>query len=148
MGELSDIGPARPEDEPALVAIANAAFGRADDLTALREHTRTQVIVARLDGVAVGYAVVQTVLEEAELHAIAVEASRRRAGLGRALLAAAREAAERAGASRMFLEVARGNTSAVALYRAAGFVVDGERAGYYADGDDALLMSAALRRPG
>ena len=95
-----------------------------------------------------GYAVVQTVLDEAELHALAVDPRRRRAGLGRALLVAARAAAGEAGARKMFLEVARGNAAAVALYRAAGFDVDGERTGYYPDGDDALLMSASLSPPG
>ena len=39
-----------------------------------------------------------------------------------------------------WLEVRAGNAAAIALYRKQGFVADTVRAGYYRDGEDALLM--------
>ena len=47
------------------------------------------------------------------------------------------------GISRLFLDVAESNTSARALYDAAGFAQTGRRRAYYADGDDAILMTRA-----
>jgi ribosomal-protein-alanine N-acetyltransferase len=78
-----------------------------------------------------------------DIAAIAVEPARRRGGVGRALLAAA---LARLPGVAVTLEVAADNAPALALYRAAGFVAAGRRAGYYrrAEGAvDALLM----RRP-
>ena len=43
------------------------------------------------------------------------------------------------------LEVRASNAPAQALYRRAGFVVDGRRPRYYPDGEDAVLMSRAFR---
>ena len=51
------------------------------------------------------------------------------------------------GATRAFLEVRATNSAAIALYREAGFRETGRRTRYYADGDDALLMSARLGPP-
>jgi len=46
----------------------------------------------------------------------------------------------------VLLEVRAGNAGAIALYRAAGFEVTGERRAYYANGEDALLMAIELRK--
>jgi ribosomal-protein-alanine N-acetyltransferase len=42
------------------------------------------------------------------------------------------------------LEVRKSNEPARRLYEAAGFSVSGERAAYYADGEDAVLMHLDL----
>jgi ribosomal-protein-alanine N-acetyltransferase len=73
-----------------------------------------------------------------------VTGAARRRGLGRALLDAAIVEARARGARTMFLEVAAGNAAGRALYAGAGFVESGRRVRYYADGDDALLLSRPL----
>ena len=47
-------------------------------------------------------------------------------------------------ASTAMLEVRASNMAAVALYEQLGFQHVGRRKGYYADGEDALLMNRAL----
>jgi ribosomal protein S18 acetylase RimI-like enzyme len=78
---------------------------------------------------------------EAHLLRIAVDPSVRNAGVGRDLLGAVLARAVAASAEHMTLEVASENVAAIALYRAAGFVEIGRRAGYYrAPPDDAIIM--------
>ncbi len=78
--------------------------------------------------------------DEGEILTLGVLPSARRQGLGRALLQRAIAEAE---SSVWFLEVSAANTAALCLYRAAGFAECGRRRGYYATGQDALL----LKRP-
>jgi ribosomal protein S18 acetylase RimI-like enzyme len=90
----------------------------------------SRVLVAERDGQMVGYAKFGPVaIAEAnagpgdrELHRLYVERSLHRNGIGAALLAAALEHPELAGASRVFLNVWEDNAPAVALYRRFGFV--------------------------
>jgi ribosomal-protein-alanine N-acetyltransferase len=91
-----------------------------------------------------GMILVRVAADEAEILTLGVAPKARRAGLGRALLDAACEAARAAGAARLFLEVAATNQAARALYDAAGFAQIGRRRRYYADGTDALMMSRPL----
>ncbi len=97
----------------------------------------------------VGFVLVRIVADEAEILTIAVRPVYRRRGFGRMLMDEALRRLHRAGASACFLEVDRGNAPAVALYRALGFQVVGERRNYYqsdspADGT-ALVMRVQLR---
>lgn len=86
--------------------------------------------------------------EEAEILTLAVAPSARGKGLGRALLDQAVEAAGRAGAISMFLEVADDNAAAIALYRSGGFEEKGRRRAYYrrtgGEMRDALIFARAL----
>ncbi len=92
-----------------------------------------------------GFACAPIVVDACELRRIAVRPSARGRGLGRDLLAAVIAHARAAGCERVELEVAAGNLAALALYRAAGFVEVGRRAGYYkAPPDDAALLTLAL----
>lgn len=94
-----------------------------------------------------GFALVQVAADEAELLAIGVAATRRREGIGRALLAAACAHAKAAGAAALFLDVRADNNAAHALYERAGFAVVGRRPGYYRDAHgvhDAVMMRKAL----
>jgi [ribosomal protein S18]-alanine N-acetyltransferase len=77
---------------------------------------------------------------ELEILAIATHPDRRRGGVGAALLHHALAAGRAAGCPRALLEVRRGNAPAIALYQRAGFRTVHVRAGYYADGEDALVM--------
>jgi ribosomal-protein-alanine N-acetyltransferase len=67
----------------------------------------------------------------------------RRRGVARSLLRHALGRAGRSGVRRAFLEVRSHNEAAIALYRSLGFVQIGIRRGYYADGEDALVMELA-----
>jgi [ribosomal protein S18]-alanine N-acetyltransferase len=79
---------------------------------------------------------------EAEVHTIGVDPAHQGRGIGRALLEGLLGAADGIGAVT-YLEVRTDNASALALYRATGFVVVGTRRRYYASGADAYTM----RRP-
>jgi ribosomal protein S18 acetylase RimI-like enzyme len=83
-----------------------------------------------------------------EIENIAVLAGCRRTGVASRLLqilslwcraCAAKHPAE------VWLEVRSGNAAALAFYQRVGFYVTGQRAAYYSDGEDALLLSARLR---
>ena len=95
-------------------------------------------------GLGAGLVLARAVAGEAEILTLAVVPGARRRGLGAALLAAALQGAVLRGAVVVFLEVAAGNATALALYRAAGFAGVGRRVRYYADGDDALVLRRDL----
>jgi ribosomal protein S18 acetylase RimI-like enzyme len=76
--------------------------------------------------------------EDCELEDLFVSAQARRAGLGRALLAAAIDRARARGARRIALDTAERNEAAVALYRSFGF---GDEA---YEGGRAMLLRLAL----
>ncbi len=80
-----------------------------------------------------------------ELHILnlATAPAFRRQGVARSLLLHALRGATRSGLERAFLEVRSYNEAAIALYRSLGFVPMGIRRGYYADGEDALIMELA-----
>jgi ribosomal-protein-alanine N-acetyltransferase len=104
----------------------------------------------RVDGAAAeGFILLQTVADEAEVLTFCVAEAARGCGLGRALLFSACEMARARDASQMFLEVGEGNVAALALYRRAGFVEVGRRAGYYNQGPsaaDAIVMRLDLNQ--
>ncbi len=102
------------------------------------------LLVAATTGEPVGHALARTVADEVEVLTIAVASNARRRGIGQALLAETLRVTGAQGAQQAFLEVRMTNTPARGLYRAAGFVETGRRARYYADGEDAILMSRAL----
>lgn len=84
-------------------------------------------------------------LDEMEILNVGVRPDRRRRGLGRRLLGLVLQVCYRLGVRRSFLEVRRSNAAAQNLYAQFGFVVVGERKGYYPDnGEDALLMRSDL----
>jgi ribosomal-protein-alanine N-acetyltransferase len=96
------------------------------------------------DGAPLGFVVYTALAGECEILEIAVTVPARRRGIGRRLLEAALGDAAGAGAARAFLEVRASGAAAIALYRAAGFRIDGRRKSYYRNGEDALLMSLDL----
>ena len=84
------------------------------------------------------------IIDEVHIHNLCTLPRCRRCGQGRLLLMHALGAARSRSAVKAFLEVASSNLAAVSLYSSAGFRVDFERKNYYASGEDALVMSAAL----
>lgn len=88
-------------------------------------------VFAEVEGREEGFVLWRTAADEAELLTIAVQADRRRRGLGRALLAAVVEQARSGGAQSLFLEVGADNAPARSLYAQVGFVEVGRRRDYY-----------------
>ena len=93
-----------------------------------------------------GFALSRIAADEAEILTIAVHASFRNRGIGRALLAdnLARLAALHVRA--LFLEVERANQPAIALYARMGFREVGRRSGYYRKPDGASEAALVLRK--
>jgi ribosomal-protein-alanine N-acetyltransferase len=85
-----------------------------------------------------GILLLRVAADEAEILTIGV--TKRRLGIGRALLDAGLTKARALGAASMFLEVAADNAAGIKFYAQAGFVEVGRRKAYYADGQDALVL--------
>lgn len=117
---------------------------RAVKSTVGQSHT---FCAAVMDGDRVaGYYLCYYVLDECEIARIAVRESFRRRGVGQRLLEHMESMCREKGITRILLDVRKSNLTAEAFYRKNGFVVDGERKGYYAGTcpEDAVLMSKVL----
>jgi ribosomal-protein-alanine N-acetyltransferase len=104
-------------------------------------------LLASADDVAAGFVLWRVAADEAEILTICTAPEFRRAGIGRALLNAMRDAMSVAEVAQIILEVAVDNAPATALYRAFGFAEAGLRRGYYARTDgaiDARVMTLTL----
>lgn len=86
--------------------------------------------------------------QAARLYSLAAAPAARGSGLGAALLQACEAEALRRGCSRLRLEVRPDNSFAMALYEKHGFRIIGRKAGYYADGTEALHMEKLLLAAG
>jgi tRNA threonylcarbamoyladenosine biosynthesis protein TsaB len=108
-------------------------------------------LLAEMGGAACGFIIIRVAADEAEILSIGVPTPGRRLGIGRRLLVAASAKALTMGAVTLFLEVARENEAARALYAAAGFAAAGLRRGYYrepgVEAVDALVLRANLPLP-
>ena len=96
------------------------------------------------DGATVGYAGGLIVGGDVQVLKVAVDPDHRRAGIARQLLARVLEDARNLGAATASLEVRASNAPAIAFYEAHGFCSLGQRPHYYSDGEDALILSAAV----
>ncbi|MEB3350607.1 MAG: GNAT family N-acetyltransferase [Cyanobacteriota bacterium] len=88
------------------------------------------------------------VVDELHLVLVATDPAWRRQGLARLLLEALMAQAVAAGARHATLEVAAGNSAALALYTQLGFREAGRRRGYYRNGEDALIQWCRLQPQG
>lgn len=106
-----------------------------------------RLILARVGESVVGFSLIRTVSDEAELLLLAVTPKFRRRGIGRKLLGDFFDHARNSGAGRVHLEVRDGNP-AIAMYRSAGFSTAGRRSKYYrgrSGGEfDALTLTMEL----
>ncbi|MEO1282066.1 MAG: ribosomal protein S18-alanine N-acetyltransferase, partial [Pseudomonadota bacterium] len=95
-----------------------------------------------------GFAFARIAADEAEVLAIGVSESHQSLGIGKALLLELVRRVKERGATRLFLEVADDNASALRLYRNVGFKIVGTRPRYYARDDgqgvDAQIMARTL----
>jgi ribosomal-protein-alanine N-acetyltransferase len=145
--QIRDAGPA---DVAPVTSLEVALFGSeawtseamAAEFAAVGE-SRT-VVVATIEDEVVGYAILLTAGDVADVQRIGVAAGWQRRGLGERLLEALVQRAAAAGHARMMLEVAAPNAAALGLYRDAGFVEVARRPRYYRDGADAIVMKRDL----
>jgi ribosomal protein S18 acetylase RimI-like enzyme len=129
---------AEPADLPALLGLLQLLFSIEQDFVfnaAKQEHglrlllaeSRAAVIVAELDGQAVGMCTGQLLLSTAQgglsalVEDLVVVPAQQGRGIGRQLLAAISEWADRQGASRVQLLADRNNAPALAFYQKTGF---------------------------
>jgi len=135
---------AMPTEVDAITVIEHGCFGTdawSEDLVAAAIEAEHGTVL--IDG-ADAYGAIAVAGDVADLERIAVMPSRRRQGVARRLLDALCSAARSEGATRMLLEVAANNESAIALYTSCGFTTISRRAGYYRGGVDALVMQLEL----
>ena len=137
--------PMTEEHIPQIAALERACFSHPWSEDALRDelwNDSAVVIVAEgEDGTVLGYAGLQTVLDEGYINNVAVDPRFRRQGVAGQLI----EAFLRFGAAKLAfltLEVRASNAPAIALYEKYGFTQAGRRRDYYDDPrEDALLMT-------
>lgn len=102
-------------------------------------------VVAVLDGEAVAYAGMTSVLDEGQITNVATLPSYRRRGFSRAVLEELIARAGEKGISSIFLEARVSNTPALSLYRSLGFCEIGTRRRFYsAPVEDAVLMELKI----
>jgi ribosomal-protein-alanine N-acetyltransferase len=135
-------------DAEAMAAIHGACFAKnwtAGELAQLVTAPGCLSLLASLSPERTqGLLIVRSAGDEAEILTLAVDPSRRRQGLARALLTAAIDALRKTGAKRLFLEVDEANEAARGLYQSLGAVAVGRRPRYYEHGADADIFSLAL----
>ncbi len=131
-----------------LAAIHATAFTKtwpASEITALFAIAGTQGFIAEVASEAVGMAITRTIAGQSEILTIATKPTKQKSGVAAKIMNQALTAAKKLGASEIFLEVAQGNLAAQKLYAKSGFTESGRRKAYYANGEDAVLMSLKLK---
>lgn len=146
-GGAAWVGSARSsaDEEPALQDDAEGTAGPRDVwLVAAVTRTRAEVTASPVGGdeAVVGLVGLRFSPDDvAEVLHVAVDRRMRQRGVGSALLAMVLDRAREEGAASLELEVRASNTAARGLYGDAGFEEVRTRAGYYRDGEDALVLA-------
>ena len=136
---------AREEDVPVVAALEAEVFP--DPWPAhlymqeVGQPLRYQRVVYTEDGFLAAYLFACWQVDELHVLKVATHPLHEGKGLATSLVAEARVEAERGGAHALVLEVRPSNRRALRLYRHLGWVVVGRRPRYYADGEDALVMT-------
>lgn len=98
-------------------------------------------LVAVEDGNLVGYIGSQSVMDEADVMNVAVDAAYRRRGIAESLVDSLIKMLKVDGVRCLTLEVRASNDPAIALYNKLGFIQVGRRPGYYQKPkEDALIL--------
>lgn len=130
-----------------VMAVMDQAFGKRfgeawtrSQLAGILPMGGVSLSIAREADETIGFSLVRSVADEAELLLIAVPPRHHRRGIGRRLLDDFLERARNEGIARVHLEVRDGNP-AVGMYQSAGFSPVGRRRNYY-HGDDGKRFDA------
>ncbi|AEW78103.1 ribosomal protein S18-alanine N-acetyltransferase [Aggregatibacter actinomycetemcomitans] len=144
------ISPIEPSDFDRLYLIEQAAHAMPWSLGTLKNNQGERYFnlkigeESRIDG----FAICQTVLDEATLFNIALDPQKQGRGLGRRLLTELMTQLKQKGILTLWLEVRESNKKALALYDSLGFNQVDIRKNYYptADGkrENAVVMAAYL----
>jgi ribosomal-protein-alanine N-acetyltransferase len=138
---------ALPGDAAALAALAATALPEAwSEAGFAAEIGRAGVRVWLARGPAgdvLGYLAAERVLDDLQVHSLAVAKGQRRRGTGRALLE--RALASEPGLRVAHLEVRSNDAAAQAFYARSGFRPVGRRRGFYPGRVDALLLARAVQ---
>lgn len=136
--------PMSAADIPAAAAIEEQSFHDAWHAAMLLDELNNSLahyLVLEEELRVLGYAGFWLVAGEAQITRVAVAASERGRGLGRALTSALVRLAWELGAEAVTLEVRAGNKAAQSVYRQCGFAAAGVRPRYYEDNhEDAVIM--------
>jgi ribosomal-protein-alanine N-acetyltransferase len=132
-----------PEDADAVLAIAaqapTAANWSKESFLNFAGEEGSLALILELDSQIRGFLVGRLAADQAELLNLAVTATHRRKGTGKALLSNALREWRSRGAKAVYLEVRESNTGAIAFYEKHGFTVAGRRIGYYHEPDEPAL---------
>ena len=138
-----------PDDVPRVMQIETASYTFPWSDGIFRDCLRVGYIcvIAEIDDVVVGYAIMSTGAGEAHVLNLCIGEAWRHHGLGGQLLAHLLEFARALGMFEAFLEVRPSNTSAIRLYQSCGFSQIGMRRGYYqaiGGREDAVVLRKTL----
>lgn len=137
---------AAPTDAVALAALAAESlpepWSEAGFAAELAAPAARVWLVRGPAGAPAGYLAAHRVLDELQIHSLAVARRERRRGFGRALVEHA--LAAEPGLRAAHLEVRSNDASAQAFYAALGFRPVGRRPRFYPGGTDALSMTRAI----
>lgn len=151
LAEKLTVRDARATDLDAVAALEMISF----PIPWKREYFASEVgaahrfnrVVRASDGKLAGYVFCAFAGGEVHVHKIAVDPLVRRQGIARLLMGEVLAFSARIAAEEVYLEVRPSNVAARNFYSGLGFREVGRRASYYADGEDALVMSLFLPGP-
>lgn len=142
------IRPMTEGDVSAVAALEAKIFNDAWSETLYRETIqsgRYDCQVLLVEDALVGYFCGQVILDEAEVHRIAVDPGQRGHGYGQVLLADFLDRVKGQEVISVLLEVRAGNVAAIGLYEKNGFETIGRRKEYYQKPkEDALIMQCQI----
>lgn len=104
------------------------------------KNPSARYFLAVSDDRVLGYAGIQTVLDEGYITNIATDPIRRRQGIGKALMIDILRYAAEKKLSFVTLEVRESNEAAIALYTKASFKEVGRRKGYYQNPEETAIL--------
>jgi len=143
---LKDFETADFRDE--IAAIGDPLFGGETSLyidDIINNKSGHKVFAAVKDGKVAGFAVLSTVLDEAEILEVAVAGNLRRGGIASGLMTEILEWCKKNEIAQIFLEVRESNVVAVNYYDKFDFIKNGVRKNYYKNpSENAVLMSKKL----
>ncbi len=134
---------AGPDDAGLVAELERAAAAHpwsAEAVASTLARPTTRAWIAVDGGRSVGHLVASVVADQGEVLTVGVVPTARRRGWGARLLEACQDHWRGAGVVEGFLEVRAGNVAALRLYEREGWQRVGSRRGYYAHGEDAILM--------
>lgn len=140
----------RPEDFAQLYVIEQVCFQppfrfASSYMRRVVESSNSATWIAEAESEMAGFAIIEWTEEEGQIIAyietIEVAPAQRHRGIATELLQRVESSAWAAGAQALWLHVAEGNVSAISLYRAHGYLLQGREVDYYAPGLNAFIYS-------